>query len=45
MSLVSFENSDNDLFGVTKNTVLEIKIKTKPGSLEFLNDFHVCYLS
>ena len=47
MSLVSFEDSDNDLFGesVTKNTVLEIKIKTKPGSLEFLNDFHVCYLS
>lgn len=47
MSLVSFQNSDNDLFGesVTKNTVLEIKTKTKPGSLELLNDFHVCSLS
>lgn len=46
MSLVSFQNSDNDLFGesVTKNTVLEIN-KTKPGSLELLNDFHVCSLS
>ena len=43
MNLLSFKKSDKDLYGegINKNIVLEMKIKTKPGSLEFLNYFHV----